>query len=96
MKHFTFAGEAKENHDTDLDYILTNLKVAPAKDVENSPFGDASWDWPQQTFNQSTEPQTEERLYQEVAQASCSSLEFSDTAIHSIEDLKVFFSTLYA
>lgn len=96
MKHFIFAVEENENHDTDLDYILTNLKVVPAEGGENSPFGDASWDWPQQTFNQATEPETEERLYQEVAQASCASLEFPDTAIQSIEDLKVSCFILYA
>lgn len=71
------AGESKEDRDTDCGNRRT-LTVLPVEDGDKFPFGEVAWDWPQQPYNQSVEAHIELQ-YQEVGQASCTSLDLSDS-----------------
>ncbi|KAG0627195.1 hypothetical protein M758_2G180900 [Ceratodon purpureus] len=70
-------GESKEDCDTDYGNHRA-LNALPAEDGDKFPFGDVAWDWPQQPYNQFVEAHVQPE-YQEVGQASCASLDLSDS-----------------
>jgi hypothetical protein len=70
-------GESKEDRDTEYGNRRT-LKVLSVEDGDKFPFGEVAWDWPQQPYNQSVESHVQPE-YQEVGQASCASLDLSDS-----------------
>ena len=81
------AGESKEDRDTDY-CIRRTQQVLPVEDADKFPFGEVAWDWPQQPYNQSVEALTLPE-YQEVGQASCASLDLSDSEVDAF--VKVIF-----
>lgn len=70
-----------EHTTTDKEQSLIN--------AEKFPFGEVAWDWPQQPFTSSTKALSDERLLQEVGQASLSSVELGVEATEALENVKV-------
>jgi hypothetical protein len=86
------AGESKEDRDTEYGNRRT-LKVLSVEDGDKFPFGEVAWDWPQQPYNQSVESHVQPE-YQEVGQASCASLDLSDSEMDAFAKV-VFRSTVH-
>jgi hypothetical protein len=74
----TKKGELKDVRDTDYNNCRA-LNVLPVDDGDKFPFAEVAWDWPQQPYNQSIEAYIEPQRYHEVGQASCGSLDLSDS-----------------